>query len=83
MKHAPKGQQAQSLGHRPGYDEAMKCALKGQKHYRASVYGDAFALSGRNSGGESTQGDALGYALAGLSARSLNACQLQVNTCET
>ena len=25
---------------------------------------------------------ALGYALAGPSARSLNACQLQVNTCE-
>ena len=34
-----------------GYDEAMKCALKGQKHYRASVYRDSFALSGRNSGG--------------------------------
>ena len=27
------------------------------------------------------QGIALGYALAGPSARSLNACQLQVNTC--
>ena len=27
------------------------------------------------------QGGALGYALAGPSARSLNACQLQVNTC--
>ena len=25
----------------------------------------------------------MGYALAGPSARSLNACQLQVNTCET
>ena len=50
-RHAPKGQRAHSPGHRPGYDEAMKCALKGQKHYRASVYRDAFALSGRNSGG--------------------------------
>ena len=53
-KHAPKGQRAHSPGHRPGYDEAMKCALKdlkGQKHYRTSVYRDAFALSGRNSGG--------------------------------
>ena len=29
------------------------------------------------------QGDALGYVLAGPSARSLHACQLQVNTCET
>ena len=28
------------------------------------------------------QGIALGYVLAGPSARSLNACQLQVNTCE-
>ena len=27
------------------------------------------------------QGIVLGYALAGPSARSLNACQLQVNTC--
>ena len=40
----------------------------------------AFALAGRICGGQQTQGDALGYALAGLSARSLNACQLQVNT---
>ena len=31
-RHAPKGQRAHSPGHRPGYDEAMKCALKGQKH---------------------------------------------------
>ena len=49
--NALKGQTAHSPGHRPGYDEAMKCALKGQKHYRASVYRDSFALSGRNSGG--------------------------------
>ncbi|MDY4786990.1 MAG: hypothetical protein SO158_06140, partial [Bacteroidaceae bacterium] len=28
-RHAPKGQRAHSPGHRPGYDEAMKCALKG------------------------------------------------------
>ena len=82
-RHAPKGQRAHSPGQRPGYDEAMKCALKGQKHKRASVYRDAFALSGRNSGGLPTQGAALGYVLVGPSARSLNACQLQVNTCET
>ena len=31
-RHAPKGQRAHSPGHRPGYDEVMKCALKGQKH---------------------------------------------------
>ena len=29
-RHAPKGQRAHSPGHRPGYDEAMKCALKGR-----------------------------------------------------
>ena len=34
----------------------------------------AFALAGRICGGQQTQGDALGYALAGPSARSLNAC---------
>ena len=39
-------------------------------------------LQGAFCGGLPTQGDALGYALAGPSARSLNACQLQVNTCE-
>ena len=48
-----------------------------------SFWTNAFALAGRNSGGESTQGVALGYTLAGPSARSINACQLQVNTCET
>ena len=43
----------------------------------------AFALAGRKPGtDENTQGVALGYALAGPSARSLNACRLQVNTCE-
>ena len=31
-RHAPKGQRAHSPGHRPGYNEAMECALKGQKH---------------------------------------------------
>ena len=31
-----------------------------------SFYIDAFALSGRNSGGQYTQGDALGYVLVPL-----------------
>ena len=31
-RHAPEGQRAHSPGQHPGYDEAMKCALKGQKH---------------------------------------------------
>ncbi|MDY5191239.1 MAG: hypothetical protein SPH53_01355, partial [Bacteroidaceae bacterium] len=31
-RYAPKGQRAHSPGHRPGYNEAMECALKGQKH---------------------------------------------------
>ena len=30
-KHAPKGQRAHSPGHRPGYDEAMKCDEEGAK----------------------------------------------------
>ena len=30
-RHAPKGQRAHSPGQRPGYDEAMNYALKGQK----------------------------------------------------
>ena len=45
-RHALKGQRAHSPGHRPGYDEALKCALKGQKHYRAIVYRDALPFQG-------------------------------------
>jgi hypothetical protein len=39
-----KGQQALSPGHRPGYKDEGKLALKGQKPYFAN---DAFALTGR------------------------------------
>ena len=39
-----KGQQALSLGQRPGSGEEGECALKGQKHYSEEK---AFALSGR------------------------------------
>ena len=36
---APKGQQAHSPGRRPGWVEAMKCALQGQKHgYETLVF---------------------------------------------
>ena len=31
-RHAPEGQRAHSPGQRPGWNEAMMCALKGQKH---------------------------------------------------
>ena len=39
-----KGQQALSPGQRPGYNEASKLALKGQKNFLCSY---AFALSER------------------------------------
>ena len=51
LRSGLKAQQSHSPWHRTGYDEAMKYAMKWQKHYRAIVYRDAFALSGRNSGG--------------------------------
>ncbi|MBR1933210.1 MAG: hypothetical protein IJ841_05945 [Prevotella sp.] len=61
-----KGQKAPSPGHRPGYKEVGKTALKEQKHtYRP----DAFALAGRRQRTTFTQGDALGWGLVGLSGR--------------
>jgi hypothetical protein len=52
-----KGQKALSPGHRPGYKEVSKFALKGQKLTCSIV---AFALSGRRLHITFTQGDALG-----------------------
>ena len=52
-----KGQKALSPGHRPGYKDVGKLALKGQKLYLV-LY--AFALSGRWLRTTFTQGDALG-----------------------
>ena len=67
-----KGQEALSPGHRPGYKEVGKYALKGQKRtYRL----DAFALTGRRLRTTFTQGDALGWGLSGLSGRLCGACE--------
>ena len=73
-KHASKGQRAHSPGQRPGYDEVMKCALKGQKRLYKRLHANAFAPSGRTSSLHHTQGDALGYVLVAPSGRALNAC---------
>ena len=62
-----KGQQALSPGHRPGYKDMGKLALKGHKLY---LLPSAFALSGRPIQCNTlTQGNALGLELAGLSGR--------------
>ena len=61
-----KGQKALSPGHRPGCKDVGKFALKGQKPYLVHY---AFALTGRRLRTTSTQGDALGWALIGLSGR--------------
>ena len=47
------------------------CKGKSVRTHAFCIY--AFALAGRICGGQQIQGDALGYALAGPSARSLNA----------
>ena len=44
LNSAPKGQKANSPGHRPGYKDVIRFALKGQKPYLAF---HAFALTGR------------------------------------
>ena len=62
-----KGQQALSPGHRTGYKDMGKLALKGHKLY---LLPSAFALSGRPILCNTlTQGNALGWELAGLSGR--------------
>ena len=62
-----KGQQALSPGHRPGYKDMGKLALKGHKLY---LLPSAFALSGRPIlCNILTQGNALGWELVGLSGR--------------
>ena len=62
-----KGQKTLSPGHRPGYKDIGKLALKGHKFY---LLPSAFALSGRPILCNTlTQGDALDWELAGLSGR--------------
>jgi len=61
-----KGQKALSPGHRPGYKDVGKLALKGQKLY---LFHYTFALSGRWLRTTFTQGDALGWVLSGFSGR--------------
>ncbi|MDY5124943.1 MAG: hypothetical protein SPE90_01410, partial [Prevotella sp.] len=67
-------------GLRLGYIPHGYRPLNGKKRIYKRLHDIAFAPSGRTSSLHHTQGDALGYALAGPSARSLNACKLQVNT---
>ncbi len=55
--HAPKGQEANSPGQRPGYKDAVWFALKGQKPY---LVFHAFALTGRRLHTPLTRGDAPG-----------------------
>ena len=66
LNSAPKGQKANSPGHRPGYKDAVRFALKGQKPYHVF---HAFALTGRRKHTTLTQGVALGWGLTGLSGR--------------
>ena len=66
LNSAPEGQKANSPGQRPGYKDAVRIALKGQKPY---LFLHAFALSGRGLHTTFTQGDALGCAITGLSGR--------------
>ena len=63
---APKGQKANSPGHRPGYKDVIRFALKGQK---PCLVFHAFALTGRRMHTTLTQGVALGWELTGLSGR--------------
>ena len=44
LNSAPKGQKANSPGHRPGDKNLIRFALKGQKPY---LFLHAFALTGR------------------------------------
>ena len=69
---APKGQKANSPGHRPGYKDAVRFALKGQKPY--FVF-HAFALTGRRMHTTLTQGVTLGCVLIGLSGRCCSTCE--------
>ncbi len=65
-----QGRKAISPGHRPGYRDMGKLALKGQKLYLASLcFCPCRASFLRNT---STQGDALGYELMALQAVSRN-----------
>jgi len=66
LNSAPKGQKANSPGHRPGDKDLIRFALKGQKPYLAFR---AFALTGRRLRTAFTQGVALGWGLTGLSGR--------------
>ena len=67
-----KGQKALSPGHRPGGKDVGTFALKGQKPYRAYY---AFALTGRRLRTTSTQGDARGWELIGLTGRLCGTCE--------
>ena len=75
LNSAPKGQKANSPGHRPGYKDVIRFALKGQKPYLAF---HAFALTGRRLRTTFTQGVALGWMLTGLSGRIYKLAKLEL-----
>ena len=66
LNSAPKGQKANSPGHRPGDKDLIRFALKGQKPY---LVFHAYVLTGRRLRTTFTQGVALGWGLTGLSGR--------------
>ena len=65
-KYGLKGQKALSPGHRPGYNDEGKLALKGQKPFLSIML---LPLAGCWLHTTFTQGVALGYVLSGLSGR--------------
>ena len=75
LNSAPKGQKANSPGHRPGYRDMVRLALKGQKPY---LVFHAFALTGRKLQTIFTQGVALGWELTGLSGRIYKLAKLEI-----
>ena len=77
LNNAPKGQDANSPGHRPGYRDMVRIALKGQKPYHVF---HAFALTGRKLRTTFTQGVALGWELTGLSGRIYKLAKLEIIT---
>ena len=66
LNSTPKGQKANNPGHRPGYKDTVRFALKGQKPYHVF---HAFALTGRRMHTTLTQGVALGWEFTGLAGR--------------
>ena len=72
LNSAPKGQKANSPGHRPGYRDMVRLALKGQKPY---LVFHAFALTGRRLRITSTPGRCPGLGAYWPFRPSILACE--------